>query len=354
MTIERCTNVPEDFANRLISASTLDCVLLYADECCQGYAIQAMGATDFTNSRMSLTIASLSPCDDYRSLFPLLSVEKWGVLKESMRKVNEYPDTALYYNDKTIVCPLTMRTYAEFIDKVWGYTKYIYGNGFGPEGSILFAYFHGGIEYSVSPYARNHFLKESSCRNVIHLTHARQSAWTGGNMTSELMDDIIRAVSMLVVSTVKNVYFNPAGTDDVWGFEAFPFTEIFTYDIYRGLEMEDEAHRILENAWYKSHPYPIGGATYWFRKWFLPLYMTYGGARILNNYFEMLSRHFPRKFYLEWSYQREINLGEFVHFFSGAAGTDLSELAHDAFRWDMRFEQQLNKAVKDFPRIRYM
>lgn len=302
-----------------------------------------------------MVISSVSPCDDYRALFPQLSEEKWGILTESMRKVNEYPDTALYYNEKTVVCPVTMRKYAEFIDQVWGYTKYIYGNSFGPEGSILFAYFHGGIEYIVSPYARNHFFKESKCRNVIHLTQPRQSAWTGGNLTSDRTDEILRAVSLLVVSTVKNVYFNPAGSDDVWGFEAEPWTEIFMYDIYRGLEMENDAKRILNKSWKKAHPYPKPGTTYWFRDWWFPLYNTYGGARILNNYFEILARHFTRKNVMEWSYEREMNLGEFVHFFSGAVGSNLRELAvNNAFAWDQRYEQQWKKAKSDFPRIRYL
>ncbi|MFT3926445.1 MAG: hypothetical protein QM778_28125 [Myxococcales bacterium] len=48
-----------------------------------------------------------------------------------------------------------------------------------------------------------------------------------------------------------------------------------------------------------------------------------------------------------------MNLGEFVHFMSGAAGTDLKTQAMNAFTWSTEREQQLTKARADFPGVTY-
>ncbi len=74
---------------------------------------------------------------------------------------------------------------------------------------------------------------------------------------------------------------------------------------------------------------------------------------MLNNYFNLLARYFPKKTN-NWQYDgRTIRLGEFVHFFSGAAGRDLRSQAVIAFKWDRAAENELQRAKGDFPHIRY-
>ncbi len=98
-------------------------------------------------------------------------------------------------------------------------------------------------------------------------------------------------------------------------------------------------------------------------KW-LPVSMTFQnmkriGSRIgsfpfINVAAEVncLTQHFPRK-ESGWEYARDINLGEFVHFFSGAANTDLKPYAVKAFSWDNKSEKELLEARKSFPEIWY-
>ncbi|WP_328564964.1 hypothetical protein [Streptomyces coelicoflavus] len=46
-------------------------------------------------------------------------------------------------------------------------------------------------------------------------------------------------------------------------------------------------------------------------------------------------------------------MGEFVHFWSGAAGTDLSGRAETAFGWTDAYEPQLRRARLDYPGLPY-
>jgi hypothetical protein len=65
----------------------------------------------------------------------------------------------------------------------------------------------------------------------------------------------------------------------------------------------------------------------------------------LNRYFELLAQHFPKN---GDNYSRAMNWGEFVHFWSGAAGVDLKPLATEAFGWPAEWETQYTKAKADF------
>lgn len=103
--------------------------------------------------------------------------------------------------------------------------------------------------------------------------------------------------------------------------------------------------------------YPQKG-TAWFKDWFYPIYSKYGGNPVLNEYFNLLSKNFPTKTIdLGREYTRDMNLGEFVHFWSGAAKANLMQLALDAFGpkdeqgndWLAQFDQ----ARKDFPNVNY-
>jgi hypothetical protein len=48
-----------------------------------------------------------------------------------------------------------------------------------------------------------------------------------------------------------------------------------------------------------------------------------------------------------------MNWGEYIHFMSGAAGTDLKPLATTAFGWSDVREAQYQEAKKDFPAVTY-
>jgi hypothetical protein len=66
--------------------------------------------------------------------------------------------------------------------------------------------------------------------------------------------------------------------------------------------------------------------THWFRDWWRPLRTdTGGGPRVMVRFFRLLADHFPRS--ADTRYTRELTWGEYLHFTSGAAGADVTDLA---------------------------
>ena len=94
--------------------------------------------------------------------------------------------------------------------------------------------------------------------------------------------------------------------------------------------------------------------TRWFRNWFYPIYVKYGKGRFLTRFFKLLSENFPQKPYIASpTYARRMNLGEFVHFWSGAAKTNLKKTASDAFGWTSQTNAEFEKARVNFPKVTY-
>jgi hypothetical protein len=76
----------------------------------------------------------------------------------------------------------------------------------------------------------------------------------------------------------------------------------------------------------------------------------------------MLVKYFPKRNYNNGTqtypeYSRDMNFGEFIHFWSGAAKSDLKQLALTAFgdkdEQGSNWVIQLEKARTDFPGITY-
>jgi len=74
--------------------------------------------------------------------------------------------------------------------------------------------------------------------------------------------------------------------------------------------------RGLSDAHLMRNKYPAPG-TNWFRDFFYPIYERYGGNRVLKNFLQLIVRLFPRRADRN-RYARDMNMGEFVHFWSGA------------------------------------
>jgi|GEM_PF-7060181 len=58
------------------------------------------------------------------------------------------------------------------------------------------------------------------------------------------------------------------------------------------------------------------------------IYSKYGEGKVLNNYFLLLAQHFPKR--RDGRYTRNLNFGEFIHYWSGASGVNLQEAAEKA------------------------
>lgn len=253
-------------------------------------------------------------------------------------------DIALYYDNdmpKDITWPL--RT----MNAIWTYTKATYG-AFGQEKDRRL-----NVVLHFNKYGGGHpstfFDVSHDYRNTIDV--GSNSPWydsTGWNL-----DIVAHEVGHIVEGASKGVHNSPSMV--IW--HDSKWMEIYQYDVYKNLGWDKEAQRWYNDKMTTVDNYPRAG-TQWFKNWFYPIYSKYGGKDVLNAYFTLLSKSFPqRTISLGKEYTRDMNLGEFVHFWSGAAHTNLKQLALDAFGttdeqgndWTAEFDQ----ARKDFPDITY-
>jgi hypothetical protein len=152
-------------------------------------------------------------------------------------------------------------------------------------------------------------------------------------------------VGHVVEGSSHEVHESPAF--DIWGDSKW--AEIFQYDVYMGIGRKKDADRLYDQYMDTSEDFPSPD-TYWFRDWFFPIYDGHGKSVVLNEFFHLLSQYFPKN---GESYARRMNMGEFVHFWSGAAGEDLVDLATDAFGWKAEWQAELDQAKADYPGIVY-
>lgn len=149
----------------------------------------------------------------------------------------------------------------------------------------------------------------------------------------------------------KGVHNSPAF--NIWGDSKW--AEIYIYDVYKGLNRPNDVTRWHDLLINNHDDFPRAN-TYWFRDWFLPIYEQAGGTDALNRFFELLSQNFPKNNGASFNrpqYTRDMNMGEFVHFWSGAGRTSLKNLATNAFGWTDDYERQYQQARQDFPNISY-
>lgn len=262
-----------------------------------------------------------------------------------------YSDTSTvhYYDndvDRSIIWPRT------YLADVWNYTKRTYGS-FGAD-PRLYVVLHTG-KYS-GGHPSTYFDSSHDYRNMIDCGSSSSTAWTAG--TGNDLDLTTHEVGHIVEIGSKNVHNSPAF--GIW--HDSKWMEIYIYDVYLGLGRTADAQR-----WYNlvdpgTETYPRAG-TRWFRNWWIPIYSQYGGSTALNKYFTLLGTYFPKHSVTSGTltfneYTRSLNLGEFIHFWSGAAGIDLKPLASSAFgdkdEQGNLWAAQLQQAKIDFPGVTYV
>jgi hypothetical protein len=238
-------------------------------------------------------------------------------------------DVAVYYDNDVsaaVTWPYT------FMGDVWRYTKNVYGS-FGTD-PHLFAIFHTN-KYS-GGHPSTYFDASHDNRNVIDVGAGPWTSGTGGDL-----DIVTHEVAHIVEGASKGIHNSPAFP--IWGDSKW--AEIFIYDVYLGLGKTSEATRWYNQMQSSTASFPVAN-THWFRDWFYPIYNNYGGTQVLNRFFTTLAQYFPKN---GNNYSRNMNWGEFIHFWSGAAGVNLKPLATTAFGWTSTFETQFNQARIDFP-----
>jgi hypothetical protein len=258
--------------------------------------------------------------------------EHWFEHNQVVTQVYQDNDVAIYF-DKDVNRSITWPN--AYVSAVWRYTKKTYGHfGTAPQ---LYAIFHTA-KYS-GGHPSTYFDASHDNRNVIDVGSSSTTAWTSG--TGNDLDIVTHEVAHVVEGASKGIQRSPAF--GIWGDSKW--AEIFNYDVYLGLGRTADANRwynLMQNA---TDSFPRAN-THWFRDWFYPIYKNYGGATVLNRYFVLLAQYLPKN---GSAYARDLNWGEFVHFWSGAAGVNLKTLATSAFGWPTEWETQFVQAQKSFP-----
>jgi len=156
---------------------------------------------------------------------------------------------------------------------------------------------------------------------------------------------VTHEIAHVVEGASKGIHNSPAFP--IWGDSKW--AEIFNYDVYKSLGMDSDATRWYNMMITGSDNFPKPN-TFWFRDWFYPIYSQNGESQVLNNFFVVLSQNFPKN---GNNYSRDMNMGEFVHFWSGACGKNLQPLAENAFGWQLEWNTQFFNAKAEFPNIQY-
>jgi hypothetical protein len=274
--------------------------------------------------------------------------EHWFDHRQLIKRVHFNNNVAIYFDDD--VSREKTSWLFGLVDSAWAYTKKEYGSfGNSDRTNRLFAIFHtnkyGGGHPGTYLASRHDF------RNVIDLG-AGANAWT--NQTDWELSATIHEISHIVEGASKGVKESPAF--DIWGDSKW--AEIYVYDIYNYLGRTDIQKRVFDECMEKTDAYPRAN-TAWFRNWFFPIYEQYGKVKVLNRFFELLAAHFPKRSGANGisTYASRMTMGEFVHFWSGASGVDLSIRAQMAFgnkdRSGADWWPQFEKAKKDFSGITY-
>ena len=256
--------------------------------------------------------------------------EHWFEHTQDLSRVF-YDDCAVVYFDPDM-SPAAASWLGPFMSSAWAYSLKTYGY-MGPE--PVYAVFHQG------KYLGGHsatFVEES--HDFHNVTDGGGSDWT-----QNYQDFTFSLLGFIVESTAAHSKFgSPAHV--LWGNSEWQ--KFYKYDMYLGLGLNDQAAAAYNSFVASSVSFPRANS-FWFRDWFYPLWRDYGHAQVMRNFFGLLEKYYPATA----QQMPDMNWGEYVHFMSGAAHTNLKPLATKAFGWPTAYDDQFLKAQTDFPDITY-
>jgi hypothetical protein len=261
-------------------------------------------------------------------------MEHWFEHVQLLQRIAYNDDVAVYFD------PDVPRSAADwllpYMTKVWRYTRQTYGEfKNATTDGRLYQISHQG-KYS-GGHPSTYFDSSHDFRNV---SDCGPGPWT--NMSYDIPT---HEVSHVVEGSNNGVAGSPQF--GLWGDSKW--AEFYLYDVFVALDMTSDAQRVFSAFTNGTDSFPQAG-THWFRDWFYPLWRDHGHAQVMVRYFKLLSQHFPKN---GNRYARNMNLGEFVHFMSGAAGADLRAQAATAFGATHPTDAEVAKAKADFPMITY-
>lgn len=268
---------------------------------------------------------------------PLTWKEHWSEHTQLLKRVYYDDDVAVYFDDDM---DPNVNWMFKYIGDVWRYTKEKYGD-FGDD-PRLYAIFHNKKYPGGHPAL--YFDKHHDYRNVIDCGSGPWLTIGEGNIDIPT-HEVFHLVEIGGFGTQGSPGFGTP-PNGIWGDSKF--AEIFQYDVYKALGMESDLKRYYETRMKMSAPFP-NPDTYWFRDWFYPIYRDHGETQVLVNFFKLVSEHFPKD--NNNRHFSTLNFGEFVHFFSAAAGANLKEQAKIAFGWPAGYELEYQIARQQYPQL---
>ncbi|MEU7467542.1 discoidin domain-containing protein [Streptomyces sp. NPDC044984] len=279
-------------------------------------------------SAYTTAVSATTPAGD----MPATWQEHWLEHIQLLNKVYENDDVAIYFDDDMDRSQTWLNDY---VTKLWKYTKQNYDSFSNPQ---LAAIFHQG------KYGGGHpatvFDGSHDYRNVIDMG---LGDWI--ETDTQPRNLISHELAHVVEFSAYGVNGSPAFK--LWGDSKW--AEIYQYDAYLGAGLTADAESWYSKAVVKTDNFPRAN-TAWFRDWFFPIWRDHGKSEALDSFFRLTAEHFAQH---NGAYIRDMNMGEFVHFWSGAAGADLREQAETAFGWTDEYEAQLQQARLDFPGVSY-
>jgi len=268
--------------------------------------------------------------------------EHWFAHNKLLDRVYYDDDLALYYDDG--MDPTIQWDRSQFTS-CWQYIKKNYGT-YG-DSSRLYVVLHG-IPSNADPieagYSGGHpcpyYDPSHDYRNAIDCGLGND-VWASA--TGDGIREPIHEMGHIVASSSYGMTHDISS--GLWGDSKF--AEIFIYDVLMNINRQEEAQEVFQQMQTQYDNFPAPN-TQWFKNWFYPIYSQYGQGAVLARYFKELSDNAHDR-------SEALNIGEFVHFFSGAAGVNLSAQAQIAFgtAWDDNAIAQFKQAQAIYPNVKY-
>lgn len=276
--------------------------------------------------------------------------EHWGYHSMLIKRVYMDEHVAIYHDENmypSVVWP------NKTMSDAWAYVKKTYGE-FGPDGH-LYVNLHRILPDNVESdrlsggHPASYFDADHDYRNFVD---NGLGDWT--SPTGVQVGIPIHEMGHIVEGASNGVQGSPSFP--IWGDSKF--MEIFNYDVLLNIGMTEEAQLVYDELEtrdpYEDYPGVRFKGTKWFIDWFYPIWNQHGKGALLGKYFKVLADNYPRTGN-KFSRTKEMNLGEFVHFWSGAAGANLEAQARTAFKsyWNAEVEAMFKNAQEDFPGVKY-
>ncbi|HET9958010.1 MAG TPA: fibronectin type III domain-containing protein [Polyangiaceae bacterium] len=306
-------------------------------------AVNAAGSSAYTSTRSAKTANASAPAS-------FVTGNWYPKANEQLDKVYSDANIVVYRDSKVTDVPdaNAIAWLTPALSEAWAYIKANYPVFSGPQLQVILGNQKGSASVTYAYSSQNAY------RNAIF---SFSDKWSLADRHAWKFESLMHEMNHIVESNNNEMQNSPsysAWGDSRWG-------EIFMYDLFSHLAsvpatgVEATHAQTLLDSWWEARD---GVGAHWLQGWYYPLYTgalgnnapANRGVAFLNKYFSLLAQYYP-KFTNE--YARTMNLGEYIHFCSAAAGLDLTTVARSVFRFDRRpeVEAQLAQAQLDFPDV---